>query len=204
EGATVFVGQLSFQAKPEDIKTHFSQCGEVVDVRIRMHPDGKKSRGFAHVDFATEGGKNQAMKLDGTEFMGRTIRVDHAQAAKKRAIDTNYGPKTNKVFVANLSFDVTEDSLYDVFSKFGTIVGDIGMPIHRDSGRIKGIAYITFENEDEAEKAVKQMNGAYIEGRPIRTDFSGDNDKDRLDEKPGHQKFSQRFSGRGDKKSQRG
>ncbi|CAO3672554.1 unnamed protein product [Rhizopus stolonifer] len=173
-----------------------------------MHPNGVKSRGFANVDFATEGAKNAAMKLDGTEFMGRTIRVDNATAAKKRTIDTNYGPKTSKVFVANLSYNATEDSLYEVFSKFGTIVGDIGMPIFRDTGRIRGIAYITFETEDEAEKAVKQMNGAYVDGRPIRTDFSSDNDKERLDEKPGHQKFSQRFSqkpsNRGGKNAQRG
>ncbi|CEG70526.1 hypothetical protein RMATCC62417_06407 [Rhizopus microsporus] len=200
-GTTVFVGQLNFNAKADDIRQYFSQCGPVVDVRLRMHPSGQKSRGFAHVEFATAQAKKAALELDGSEFMGRTIRVDNAEPAQARSVDTNYGPKTNKVFVANLSYDTDEDSLREAFGKFGTIVGDIGMPIRRETGQIKGIAYIQFETEDEAEKAVKEMNGIYLNGRPIRTDFSGDGDKDRLHQQPGRPKFADRFVGRGQKKN---
>ncbi|KAG1169305.1 hypothetical protein G6F70_003713 [Rhizopus microsporus] len=200
-GTTVFVGQLNFNAKADDIRQYFSQCGPVVDVRLRMHPNGQKSRGFAHVEFATAQAKKAALELDGSEFMGRTIRVDNAEPAQARSVDTNYGPKTNKVFVANLSYDTDEDSLREAFGKFGTIVGDIGMPIRRETGQIKGIAYIQFETEDEAEKAVKEMNGIYLNGRPIRTDFSGDSDKDRLHQQPSRPKFADRFVGRGQKKN---
>lgn len=204
EGTTVFVGQLNFDATAEEIRTHFGQCGPVSDVRLRMHPNGVKSRGFAHIDFTSAEGKQAAMALDGTEFMGRTIRVDDAQPAQGRSTDTNYGPKTDKVFVANLSYDTDEDSLKQAFEKFGTIVGEIGLPISRDTGRIRGIAYIQFETEDEAEAAVKGMNGVYLDGRPIRTDFSGDNDRNRLGERPARQRFADRFAGRGAKKQQRG
>ncbi|KAG1235682.1 hypothetical protein G6F68_018902 [Rhizopus microsporus] len=99
-----------------------------------MHPNGVKSRGFAHIDFTSTEGKQAAMALDGTEFMGRTIRVDDAQPAQGRSTDTNYGPKTDKVFVANLSYDTDEESLKQAFEKFGTIVGEIGLPISRATG----------------------------------------------------------------------
>ncbi|CAO3657094.1 unnamed protein product [Mucor hiemalis] len=124
------------------------------------------------------------MKLDGTEFMGRTIKVDNATPATPRGKDENFGPKTNTVFMANLAHSLDEDSIRQAFEKFGTIVGDVRLPVNRDTGKIRGIGYVQFETEDEAEAAVKGMNGVSIEGRPIRTDFSGGDDSSRVGSRP--------------------
>ncbi|GAA5804412.1 hypothetical protein HPULCUR_009905 [Helicostylum pulchrum] len=180
EGATVWVGQLSYEAKAEDVKEHFSQCGEIVDVRLRTDYETGRSKGFAHIDFANESGKTEAMKLDGSEFMGRTIKVDNATPATPRGKDTNFGPKTDTVFMANLAHDLDEDAIRQAFDKFGTIVGEVRLPVNRDTGKIRGIGYVQYENEDQAEAAVKGMNGVSIEGRPIRTDFSGGDDSARV------------------------
>ncbi|KAI7891113.1 uncharacterized protein EV154DRAFT_394763, partial [Mucor mucedo] len=180
DGATVWVGQLSYEAKSEDVKEHFSQCGEIVEVRLRMDYDTGRSKGFAHIDFADEAGKAEAMKLDGSEFMGRTIKVDNATPANPRVKDTNFGPKTDTVFMANLAHGLDEDAIRQAFEKFGTIVGDVRLPVNRDTGKIRGIGYVQYENADQAEAAVLGMNGVSIEGRPIRTDFSGGDDSARV------------------------
>ncbi|KAI8352933.1 hypothetical protein BD560DRAFT_408741 [Blakeslea trispora] len=197
EGCTVWVGQLSFEATTEQISEHFGQCGEVTAVRLRTDPNTGRSRGFAHIDFAEASGKEAAMKLDGSEFMGRTIKVDNANVATPRGKDTNFGPKTKTVFVANLAHSLDEDSVRQAFEKFGTIVGDVRLPYNRETGKIRGIGYIEFENEDQAEAAVKGMNGVSIEGRPVRTDFSGDNDSERVSNRPARGGFGGRGGGRG-------
>jgi nucleolin len=209
EGATVWVGQLSYEATPEDVREHFSSCGEIVDVRLRTDPSTGRSRGFAHIDFSAEAGKKAAMKLDGSEFMGRTIKVDNATPATPRGKDTNFGPKTDTVFMANLAHSLDEDSVRQAFEKFGTIVGEVRLPVNRETGQIRGIGYVQFETEGQAEAAVKGMNGVSIEGRPIRTDFSGGNDSDRVRSRPARGGFGggrggSGFGGRGGGRGGRG
>ncbi|KAI8343775.1 hypothetical protein EDC96DRAFT_424008, partial [Choanephora cucurbitarum] len=206
EGCTVWVGQLSFDATTEQISEHFAQCGKVTAVRLRTDPNTGRSRGFAHIDFAEPSGKEAAMQLDGTEFMGRTIKVDNANAATPRGKDTNFGPKTKTVFVANLAHSLDEEGVRQAFEKFGTIVGDVRLPYNRETGKIRGIGYIEFESEDQAEAAVKGMNGVSIEGRPVRTDFSGDNDSERVSNRPARGGFggSRGRGGRGGNRGGRG
>ncbi|KAI8973305.1 hypothetical protein BDF20DRAFT_881649 [Mycotypha africana] len=174
---TVWVGQLSFRATEDDIQAYFDSCGTITEVRLRTDPSTGNSRGFAYIDFADAAGKKAALELDGTEFMERYIKVDNANAAKprnnnNRPDNNSFGPKTNTVFVANLAHCLSEDDVRQAFAKFGNIVGEVRLPFNRDTGKPRGFGYVQFETEDEAEAAVKAMNGVSIEGRPVRTDFS--------------------------------
>ncbi|KAI8979402.1 hypothetical protein BDF20DRAFT_803135, partial [Mycotypha africana] len=190
EKFTVWCGGLNWEATVEQIKEHFAQCGEIVDVRLRMDNATGKNKGFCHVDFATKEGQEAALALSNTEFLGRTIRLDSADGNNRQRTkkDENYGPRTNKVFCANLNRDFDEEShrnsLNEHFGKFGKIV-DIRIPYDRESGAMKGIAYIEFENPDQAEAAVTGMNGVEVNGRPLRTDYSGSNDRDRVNQRGG-------------------
>ncbi|PIR63746.1 MAG: RNA-binding protein [Candidatus Pacebacteria bacterium CG10_big_fil_rev_8_21_14_0_10_40_26] len=75
-----------------------------------------------------------------------------------------------------------------MFSDFGTIA-DAALIMDRMSGRSKGIAFVTFETEDEAKAAIDGLNGHEIDGRAIvvnvarprvpRTDFGGGRGGDR-------------------------
>ncbi|KAI8981066.1 hypothetical protein BDB01DRAFT_795195 [Pilobolus umbonatus] len=184
ESNTIFVGQLDYNATKEDIEEYFKECGNVTDVRLRFDPETRKSRGFAHVDFSTAEEMNAALELDGSEFMGRTLKIDKAKVSAPRAKDENYGPKSDTVFMANLDHGITEDEIREAFSKFGTIVGDVRLPTNRETGKIRGIAYVQFESADEAEEAVHKMNNVSLNGRPIRTDFSNPDDSSRVRGRP--------------------
>ncbi|KAG0171320.1 hypothetical protein DFQ28_003854 [Apophysomyces sp. BC1034] len=177
EGLTVWVGQLSYEASVEDVRSFFTDCGEITDVRVSTDRQTGRSRGFAYVEFATAEGKAAAFEKNGEEHMGRTIKVDEATPSKPRAIDENYSTKSDTVFVANLSHDLTEELVREAFEKFGTIVGEVRLPYNRETEKIRGIGYIQFSSEDEAEAAVKGMNGQSLAGRTVRTDFNSDSDR---------------------------
>lgn len=87
----------------------------------------------------------------------------------------------SKVYVGNLPWGATEDSLRTAFSKWGPLQ-DVFIVRDRLSGRSKGFGFITYETSESAEDAVKNMNEAVFEGRnlrvnnatekPPRTDFN--------------------------------
>ena len=72
---TIFVGNLNYKTSEEQIAQFFSQCGNVLDVRIATRNDGFK-KGFCHVDFVSFEACQRAMKLNGQYLDGREIRVD--------------------------------------------------------------------------------------------------------------------------------
>ena|SRR3989338_11029632 len=72
----------------------------------------------------------------------------------------------NKLFVGNLPWTVTSDSLKEMFAQFGDIV-EAMIITDRMSGRSKGFGFVTFANEESAGKAMQEMNEKEIEGRKI-------------------------------------
>ncbi len=73
---------------------------------------------------------------------------------------------TNKVYVGSLSFNTTEDTLKDLFSKAGT-VDSVSIVMDKFSGRSKGFAFVEMSSEKEAKKAIEMFNGKELDGRNI-------------------------------------
>lgn len=71
-----------------------------------------------------------------------------------------------KLFVANLPWSVNNEGLKDMFSKFGEVM-EAEVISDRTSGRSKGFGFVTFQNEEDAKKAIEEMNGKEVEGRKI-------------------------------------
>ena len=74
---------------------------------------------------------------------------------------------SNKVFVGNLSFDVTRDELIEAFSAAGKVV-DAKVPTDRETGRPRGFAFVEFEDDEAATKSISLLNGKDLKGRPLR------------------------------------
>ncbi|MDP4039109.1 MAG: RNA-binding protein [Candidatus Pacearchaeota archaeon] len=73
----------------------------------------------------------------------------------------------SKIYVGNLPFKVNNDTLKEMFSEFGAIT-EATVISDRFSGRSKGFGFVTFENEEDAKKAVSEMNEKEIEGRKLK------------------------------------
>uniref|UniRef100_A0A2K5VKD1 RNA-binding protein with serine-rich domain 1 n=1 Tax=Macaca fascicularis TaxID=9541 RepID=A0A2K5VKD1_MACFA len=76
-------------------------------------------------------------------------------------------PKPTKVHIGRLTRNVTKDHIMEIFSTYGKIKM-IDMPVERMHPHLsKGYAYVEFENPDEADKALKHMDGGQIDGQEI-------------------------------------
>src|SRR5206468_5707006 len=71
-----------------------------------------------------------------------------------------------KLFVGNLSFNITENDLQDAFAAHGTVV-EADLMMDRATGRPRGFAFITMSTPEEAEKAISALNGADLDGRAL-------------------------------------
>lgn len=74
--------------------------------------------------------------------------------------------KQNKIYVGNLPFGVTEETLQAEFSKYGK-VEELLLIKDRFTGHIKGFGFITFRSQQEAQSSL-DMNGKMLEGRPLK------------------------------------
>jgi RNA recognition motif-containing protein len=71
-----------------------------------------------------------------------------------------------KLFVGNLSFDVTENDLQDAFVAFGP-VSEVNLMTDRSTGRSRGFAFVTMATPEGAQAAIQGMAGKDLKGRAL-------------------------------------
>ncbi|KAF5773256.1 putative RNA recognition motif domain, nucleotide-binding alpha-beta plait domain superfamily [Helianthus annuus] len=71
----MYVGNLAWSVKPEDLRNHFSQFGNVISTKVLHDRKGGKNRVYGFLSFSTSAELEAAMSLDDTEFYGRTIKL---------------------------------------------------------------------------------------------------------------------------------
>ena len=144
-----------------------------------MDRNSGKSRGFAYVTFSTTEAVEKALAINGKEIDGRAVNIDKTEEKDRtqtrenraRAFGDTPSEASAVLFVGNLSFDATEDALWEAFSEYGD-VKSVRMPTDRDTGRPKGFGYVEFADIDSSKKAFEGLAGAEIAGRAIRLDYS--------------------------------
>ncbi len=76
-----------------------------------------------------------------------------------------------KLYVGNLSFNTTEDGLRNAFAAAGTVVS-VDIIRDRDSGRMKGFAFVTMNSDEDAQNAIKILNEKLLDDRPIKVNIA--------------------------------
>ena len=71
------------------------------------------------------------------------------------------------IYVGNLSFDVTEDDLNTTFAEYGS-VKRVQLPTDRDTGRMRGFAFVEMSSDAEESSAIDALDGAEWMGRSLR------------------------------------
>jgi RNA recognition motif-containing protein len=71
-----------------------------------------------------------------------------------------------KLYVGNLSYNVTEERLQQHFTQYGSVVS-ARIITDKFSGRSKGFGFVEMSSEQEAEKAINALNGTDFDGRNI-------------------------------------
>ncbi|KAI9017026.1 hypothetical protein BC832DRAFT_543425 [Gaertneriomyces semiglobifer] len=78
-----------------------------------------------------------------------------------------------KVFVGNLSWGTTDETLHGAFSQFGDIQDAVVLK-DRETGRSRGFGFVTFGTEDAANAAIQAMNDQDLDGRTIRVNLANE------------------------------
>jgi cold-inducible RNA-binding protein len=73
---------------------------------------------------------------------------------------------STKLYVGNLSFDVTQNDLQDAFAKHGPVT-EVSLVMDKISQRPRGFAFVTMETKAGADAAIKALNGAEWHGRKL-------------------------------------
>ncbi|KAJ8590948.1 RNA-binding domain-containing protein [Rhizopogon salebrosus TDB-379] len=76
-----------------------------------------------------------------------------------------------KLYVGNLSWNTTDDTLRDAFSEFGQVLDTIVMK-DRETGRSRGFGFVTFATGEEADAAIAGLNEQEVDGRRLKVNLA--------------------------------
>ncbi|XP_067620400.1 RNA-binding protein 39 isoform X2 [Eurosta solidaginis] len=174
DARTVFCMQLSQRIRARDLEEFFSSVGKVRDVRLITCNKTKRFKGIAYIEFKDPESVALALGLSGQRLLGIPISVQHTQAEKNRIANAApvFTPPKNhtgpmRLYVGSLHFNITEDMLRGIFEPFGKI-DTIQLIMDTETGRSKGYGFITYHNAEDAKKALEQLNGFELAGRPMK------------------------------------
>ena len=71
------------------------------------------------------------------------------------------------IYVGNLSYDVTQEDLSEVFKEYGT-VKRVQLPTDRETGRVRGFGFVEMDSEAEEDAAITALDGAEWMGRDMK------------------------------------
>jgi RNA recognition motif-containing protein len=73
----------------------------------------------------------------------------------------------NRLYVGNLSFNATNDTVRAAFASFGEIT-DVHVVSDRETGQSRGFGFVTMGTAQAAQKAIAEMSGAMLDGRALK------------------------------------
>ncbi|XP_006640406.1 squamous cell carcinoma antigen recognized by T-cells 3 [Lepisosteus oculatus] len=172
---SVFVSNLAFTLEdPETkIRDFFERCGPVEEVRPVYKQNGT-FRGYCYVQFEDQKTVPEALKLDRQEMDGRPMFVspcvDKSKNPNFKVFKYSSSLEKHKIFISGLPFSCTKEQLEELCKEHGSFK-DIRLVTNR-AGKPKGLAYVEFENEEQASRAVLKMDGIVFQDHTIKVAIS--------------------------------
>merc|ERR1711972_171435 len=176
----VFVGGLPFSTTEDVLRKDFSECGEIVALRMPLNDEGN-ARGIAFIEYTDNESVEKAIKFNETEYGGRFLSVrksgdpappkGEGKGKSKGKDSKGKGNKEFEVFVGGLPFSATEEAVKEKFADCGEIA-NFRMPLN-DEGKPRGIAFVEFKDKDACDNALK-LNESEMDGRSLSVKMSGD------------------------------
>ncbi|EIE25350.1 polyadenylate binding protein [Coccomyxa subellipsoidea C-169] len=172
----VFVKNLSENLTDEEVEKMFNEHGMVTSFAI-MKDEAGKSKGFGFINFEDAEGAHAAVtalngkEIDGKElYCGRAQKKAEREAELKQKFDEVRQERIAKyqgmnLYVKNLVDEVDDDQLRAEFAPHGTITS---AKVMKDSaGKSKGFGFVCYSSPEEATRAVTEMNGKMLLGKPM-------------------------------------
>uniref|UniRef100_A0AAY4C2P6 Polyadenylate-binding protein n=1 Tax=Denticeps clupeoides TaxID=299321 RepID=A0AAY4C2P6_9TELE len=138
----------------------FSPAGPVLSIRVCRDMITRRSLGYAYVNFQQPADAERALDTMNFDVVkGKPIRIMWSQrdpSLRKSGV--------GNVFIKNLDKSIDNKALYDTFSAFGNI---LSCKVVCDENGSKGYAFVHFETQDAADRAIEKMNGMLLNDRKV-------------------------------------
>ncbi|KAL9576008.1 MAG: hypothetical protein Q9212_007472 [Teloschistes hypoglaucus] len=176
--SSIYIGNLFFDVKEQDLRDEFSKCGEIESIKLIMDNRGL-SKGFGYVNFTSVEAASAAIRdYDNTPFSGRRLSVQYASPRTSPAAGGGVSRPVNRaneptrtLFIGNMSFDMSDRELNQLFREVRNVV-DVRVAIDRRTGQPRGFAHADFTDVDSAREAMLALSGKEVSGRRLRVDYS--------------------------------
>ncbi|KAG8656439.1 polyadenylate-binding protein 4-like isoform X2 [Manihot esculenta] len=161
----LFVKNLDFSIDSARLESMFCKFGTILSCKV-VEEYGK-SKGFGFVQFDSENSALAARTaLHDTMLEGKKLYVSKFIKRSERAATTLYEESNfTNLYVKNLSDNVTEDTLHNMFSEFGKVCNVVIMKDH--DGTSRGFGFVNFHSPQGAKKAVDALNGSLLGSRTL-------------------------------------
>lgn len=205
----IWIGNLAFSVTKDDLRKFLtSNCSfaETAITRIHLPKSSEnaanaKNKGFAYVDFSNDKALQDALGLSEQLVAGRRVLIKNSKSYEGRpeksreeeqktgSASNNGNPPSKRIFVGNLSFDMTKEAIEEHFEQCGP-VKNVHMATFQDTGKCKGYAWVDFEQVPAAEAAVRGF--VMVNEDDEDEDLGEDSDEDKSDKRKKSKKPKQR------------
>ena len=167
---TLFINNLPFDVKKEQIKDTFKNYGNILDIRIIYNPTTQKPRGYGYIEFEDESSIDKIINSDKTFIINeRKIIVNKSISVDKLRNAIKY-----VVHISNLNFKVKEKDIEILLKKeiFNDNQKNLEDDLRKillcknDEGKFKGYGFIEFNNKESFDKCLK-LDGKVFKGRNL-------------------------------------
>lgn len=166
----LYFGNLPYNVDSAQLAGMIQEYASPEVVEVLYNKETGKSRGFA---FATMSSLEDCdliiRNLGGSQFMGRILRVNYADRPKAK--EPLYPETEHKLFIGNLSWSVTSETLTEAFREFGNVVG-ARVLYDGETGKSRGYGFVCFSTKSEMEAALESLDGEELDGRPMRVSLA--------------------------------
>ena len=158
--ASLYVGDLHSDVTEAMLYEKFSPVGPVLSIWVCRDMITRRSLGYAYVNFQQPADAERALD---------TMNFDVINEKPIRIMWWQSDPSLRKsgvgnVFIKNLDKSIDNKALYDTFSAFGNI---LSCKVVCDENGSKGYAFVHFETQEAADKAIEKMNGLLLNDRKV-------------------------------------
>lgn len=169
----IYVGSINFEIKEDTIKQAFLPFGPIKSVNLSWDPLTNKHKGFAFIEYdIPEAAQLSLEQMNGVMIGGRNIKVGRpsnmpqAQPIIEQLAEEakNY----NRIYIASIHQDLTEDDIKSVFEAFGNILTCEICKEPTKPGKHKEYGFIEYDSSQAAQDAVASMNLFDLGGQYLR------------------------------------
>ncbi|KAJ3125512.1 Protein phosphatase PP2A regulatory subunit B [Nowakowskiella sp. JEL0407] len=161
----IFIKNLDPTIDNKALHDTFAAFGPILSCKVVT--DEGSSKGYGYVHFESQESADNAIKhVNGMLLNDSIVYVGHHVSKKERASKIEeIKAKFTNIYIKNLSEDVSDEKLNEIFGVFGEMVSCV---VQRDeNGKSRGFGFVNYVNSEDAQLAVKEMHEKEIDGKQL-------------------------------------